>query len=156
MNFDIEMGLNVACCQKSDRPLQHLIGVWEINPEIIDKVGNYTEKLGVCESHYCLDKKKILHPSGIKEIKPTTSAIITCKRCMFCYKKVQIYSRGKVCNIHARKVVGKNIFTSCICQFNCPSFVNELPFLSEKIEDDINSSFRSRYICQICYQKNGG
>jgi hypothetical protein len=119
-------------------------------------VGDNPLKLGVCKTHFNLDHNSVLHPIENNFTKPISSAMIVFKRCLHCGHNFGIYSRGKFCKNHTWNVIGKNLQTSCVCQFNCPSFTNEISFLSEKIKDDINYSYRSRYICQTCYHRNGG
>src|SRR5206468_8522101 len=155
MNLSAEEGCVVACTKKSFRSLQQCVGAWEINPEIIGKVGDRSAKHGVCDSHFHLDQKPKFHSPGLKKCTPLTSSQIKQRKCLFCSKMYHVSLRGKKCEEHSRKILGKNLFT-CVCQFTCSSITNQIDLLSEKDEDNINSNYRSRYICQSCFQKNGG
>ena len=154
MSFDSEKNSSIACTNKSYRSLKNCVGVWEVNSKIINEADGRPEILGVCETHFHIDQNSKMHSPGIKQLKPIDLAVIICKRCLFCYKDFKVYSRCKSCHEHAWKIIGKNILTSCVCQYKCPSLTNDVS-LSEKI-GIVNPSSRPRYICQECYQKNGG
>jgi hypothetical protein len=155
MIFDSEKEYSVPCTENSLRTLQQCIGVWEIDPIAVKNAGNDLKKLGVCQYHFNLDQYPLYHQSGIKQNNPVHLAKLLSKRCLFCYKIFKVYSRGNHhCEKHSWQVINKNLLTSCICQFKCPSITDKI--LINKSNCAVNGSFKSRYICQGCYHKNGG
>ena len=54
--------------KKSFRSLQQCVGAWEINPEIMGKVGDRSAKHGFCDSHFHLDQKPKFHSPGLKKL----------------------------------------------------------------------------------------
>nr|CAG8551667.1 9431_t:CDS:2 [Entrophospora candida] len=150
MVFDLEKGCSMPCTRYSYRKLQQCIGVWEINTVSVKDADKELGKLGVCKYHFNLDQTPSYHPSGLKQKKSVDHAKMLSKRCLFCHKIFNIYSRDNYCDLHSWQISDKKFLTSCICQFTCPSRINE--FLNKKSHNIANAS--PRYICQDCCHKN--
>src|SRR6266511_4278930 len=110
MNFSAEEGYVVACTKKSFWSLQQCVGAWEINPEIIGKVGDRSAKHGVCDSHFHLDQKPKFHSPGLKKHTPLTSSQIKQRKCLFCSKMDHVSLKN------AKNILEKYLFTTCVCQ----------------------------------------
>nr|CAG8649610.1 8688_t:CDS:2 [Entrophospora candida] len=151
MIFDSEKGCSMPCTQNSYRRLQQCIGVWEINKVSVKDADKELGKLGVCKYHFNLDQTPSYHPSGSKQEKLVNQAKMLSKRCLFCHKIFNIYSRGNYCNKHSWQISDRKLLISCICQFTCPSTINEI--LNKKSNNIANAL--PRYICQDCCYKKG-
>lgn len=151
MIVDSEIGNIVRCQKQSDRKLWQLGGIWEIYSGFAKAE---PDKLGVCKTYFNLDQA--FHKSGSKMIKSVEQSMITVRRCLFCNLDFHIlFNTWKIMLYSFLVLIGKNIIIPCISQFSCSAIhENRESFIFKKIVEKNPKSLR--YICQICFNKNGG
>ncbi|RHZ70785.1 hypothetical protein Glove_267g24 [Diversispora epigaea] len=138
---------NVESFQK----LWQLIGVWQIDSNVILEANGFLKNLGVCSYHFNHDQNK-LHNSKDKQLKSTSVSILNRCRCLFCRKLFYFFTRGNGCSKHSRKLLDKNIQIICNGQHTCNALGECYPICKLAFEDIKNP----RYICSECYELEGG
>jgi hypothetical protein len=141
---------------KNQRKISNLIGVWEVDKQAIEdmKKDNKLEQLGVCNSHFSLDHQTI-HEIGFKQTKEHIKGRITSHRCIFCKKYYRVYLRGGECTNHCWSVLKKRTLIPCVGQHECLA-IESFPTLVQKITERHRNSQRWQYICNNCYESQGG
>lgn len=145
-----------SCNNTSTRRIWNLIGNWEVNSEYVMNAKNNTGKLGVCDVHYNIDKRTDFHSAGQKQNIELNFTIISHKRCLFCNNYFHIYTRGKNCQTHAWRLIGKDILLPCLALYTCKILDTHESIICEKLKVEESKYYRARYICQVCINNNGG
>ncbi|CAG8635178.1 7986_t:CDS:1, partial [Paraglomus occultum] len=139
--------------EKSQRQISNLIGAWEVDRQAIEDINN-KEQLGICQAHFMFDYRT-LHPVGLKQEKKHTKGKITGHRCLFCKKYYRVYLRGNECTAHCWSILEKMTLIPCIGQHECPA-IESISTLVQKITAQQTNSQRWQYICNSCYESQGG
>jgi hypothetical protein len=134
---------NLQKCNSTEnlRGLWQLVGIWQLDSESVIQAGKELNKLGVCQMHFLFDQNQ-LHSGGAKKNKDISQSLIYCRRCKFCGKNYHIFSRGKYCEEHSWKLIGKQIYTACIAQKGCNALQEFCPIVVKAKSDE-----KARYIC---------
>ncbi|RHZ55597.1 hypothetical protein Glove_413g6 [Diversispora epigaea] len=132
------------------RLLYQLIRMWQIDKNAVEEVNKQLENLGICYSHFIFDQNK-LHKKNLKQKISTECSIFHHCRCLFCGQNLYFYSRGNICLEHSKAINNKNIQVPCIGQYSYSALKTIDPIVMQS-----SNNYRPRYICCICYEKNGG
>ncbi|PKK58927.1 hypothetical protein RhiirC2_720167 [Rhizophagus irregularis] len=98
--------------------LRELIGIWQIDSEIVTAVKNDLSKLGVCMSHFNFDQR--IHKKKIKSMtKSTEESRIQQHQCLFCHQNHHYFTRGIGCMQHSWIILDRVILMPCIGQIDC-------------------------------------
>ncbi|RHZ63144.1 hypothetical protein Glove_332g15 [Diversispora epigaea] len=149
--LDYEGGSFQKCgSEKKLQKLSQLIGIWELDKEIINSVEKDFSRLGVCMSHFNYDQR--IHEHKAKSLVSIQENKLYGGRCIFCMKYFYYFSRGKGCNQHSWLIQGKCIQIACIGQIKCSA----LHASGKVCKRAFNNIIRPRYICVKCYEQQGG
>ncbi|CAB4382849.1 unnamed protein product [Rhizophagus irregularis] len=98
--------------------LRELIGIWQIDSEIVTAVKNDLSKLGVCMSHFNFDQR--IHKKKIKSMtKSTEESRVQQRQCLFYHQNHHYFTRGIGCMQHSWVILDRVILTPCIGQIDC-------------------------------------
>ncbi|RHZ89227.1 hypothetical protein Glove_17g12 [Diversispora epigaea] len=149
--LDYEGGSFQKCgSEKKLQKLSQLIGIWELDKEIINSVEKDFSRLGVCMSHFNYDQR--IHEHKANSLVSIQESKLYGGRCIFCMKYFYYFSRGKGCNQHSWLIPGKCIQIACIGQIKCSA----LQASGKVSKRAFNNIIRPRYICVKCYEQQGG
>ncbi|GBC12710.2 hypothetical protein GLOIN_2v1792124 [Rhizophagus irregularis DAOM 181602=DAOM 197198] len=131
--------------------LRELIGIWQIDSEIVTAVKNDLSKLGVCMSHFNFDQR--IHKKKIKSMtKSTEESRIQQRQCLFCHQNHHYFTRGIGCTQHSWVILDRVILTPCIGQIDCYALKESGNFCKSSLK---NFS-RPRFSCGNCFVDKGG
>jgi hypothetical protein len=74
------------------RPLNNLIGMWQLDRDAVKKAEEEGKKLGVCMQHFNVDQK--YHKNKLKTATPVIGDDYIKTRCLFCNKYVFFFCRS--------------------------------------------------------------
>ncbi|RHZ81960.1 hypothetical protein Glove_115g59 [Diversispora epigaea] len=147
---DIIDGKLQTCGANSKKRLRELIGLWQVDNEILNQVNNDLSRLGICMPHFNFDQK--IHNKKSKSQKNTQQSHIQFRQCLFCCHNHYYFSRGTNCNDHSWNILDRVILTPCIGQINCIG-LKEYDNICKKTSENI---YRPRFICVRCFEQKGG
>ncbi|CAB4385262.1 unnamed protein product [Rhizophagus irregularis] len=131
--------------------LRELIGIWQIDSEIVTAVKNDLSKLGVCMSHFNFDQR--IHKKKIKSMtKSTEESCVQQRQCLFCHQNHHYFTRGIGCMQHLWVILDRVILTLCIGQIDCHALKESGNFCKSSLKN----FFWPRFSCGNCFVDKGG
>jgi hypothetical protein len=142
----------IQTCGRSQqiRPLNHLIGMWQLDREIVKKTEEEGKKLGICMQHFNVDQK--YHKNKLKTTIPVIGDDYIKSRCLFCSKYVFFFCRSGSCSSHSWNILDKNVQVPCNGQITCHALNN----FGAICKPEVDIVTKAQYICCECYQNHEG